>query len=88
MACNHKFQGNKDGVRCLLCGLSMNPEEYREYLNPIKPEPPEEPEKGQGAVIEPGSPAEKPQTDPDGAPKSAPKKTRASRKKREATADE
>lgn len=87
MPCNHKFRGHKNGVTCLLCGLSMNPEEYREYLNPIKPEPPEEPEKGQGAVIEPESPAEKPQTDTDGATKSAPKKPRAGRKKKEA-ADE
>lgn len=45
MSCNHKFQGHKDGVTCLLCGLSMNPDEYREYLNPGDPETPEEPEK-------------------------------------------
>lgn len=39
MACNHKFQGHKDGVRCLLCGLRMTPEEYAEYLHPRdKPE--------------------------------------------------
>lgn len=37
MSCNHKFQGHKDGVTCLLCGLSMNPDEYREYLNPRRP---------------------------------------------------
>lgn len=28
MACNHKFQGDKDGVRCLLCGLKLTPDEY------------------------------------------------------------
>ena len=88
MACNHKFQGDKNGVRCLLCGLTMNPDEYREYLNPSNPDPPEEPEKGQDAVSKLESPAKKPQTDPDGAPKSAPKKPRASRKKKEATANE
>lgn len=32
MACNHKFQGHKDGVMCLLCGLRMTPKEYAEYL--------------------------------------------------------
>lgn len=41
MECNHKFQGDKDGVRCLLCGLRMTPKEYTEYLNPSAPEEPE-----------------------------------------------
>ena len=29
--CNHKFQGHKDGVTCLLCGLKMSGREYVEY---------------------------------------------------------
>lgn len=69
MACNHKFQGNKDGVRCLLCGLRMTPQEYDEYLNPSAPDEPE-------------GPANEPQAE------SNPKKPRASRKKKEAAADE
>lgn len=32
MPCNHKFQGHKNGVTCLLCGLTMSPEEYGVYL--------------------------------------------------------
>lgn len=28
MPCNHKFQGHKDGVTCLLCGLKLTPDEY------------------------------------------------------------
>ena len=39
MPCNHKFQGHKDGVTCLLCGLCMTPDEYRAYLK--TPETPE-----------------------------------------------
>lgn len=30
MLCNHKFQGHKDGVTCLLCGLKLTPDEYFE----------------------------------------------------------
>ena len=28
MACNHKFQGHKDGVTCQLCGLQLTADEY------------------------------------------------------------
>lgn len=31
MACNHEFQGHKDGVTCLLCGLKMSGREYADY---------------------------------------------------------
>lgn len=34
MTCNHKFQGHKYGVTCLLCGLKMTAEEYAAYLKP------------------------------------------------------
>ena len=80
MDCKHRFQGHKDGVTCLLCGLRMTPEEYAEYLYPSTPEEPENipdaPEEPEEAL------AGEPQTEP------APKKPRASRKKREATTDE
>ena len=32
MACSHKFQGDKNGVKCLLCGLRMTAEEYAASL--------------------------------------------------------
>lgn len=34
MACNHKFQGHKNGVTCLLCGLRMTAAEYSKYVHP------------------------------------------------------
>lgn len=43
MPCNHKFQGHKDGVTCLLCGLTMTAAEYVEYLKP--PDKPEAPKR-------------------------------------------
>lgn len=86
MACNHKFQGHKNGVTCLLCGLRMTPKEYAEYLIPSVPEEserPEEPESTLDAVSEPKAPVEEPKTKPDSAPKSATEKSRANRKKKE-----
>lgn len=32
--CKHQFQGHKDGVTCMKCGLKMGVEEYLNYLNP------------------------------------------------------
>lgn len=78
MPCNHKFQGDKDGVRCLLCGLRMTPKEYAEYLRPSATE---EPENIQNTPDEPEAPAGEPQAE------SKPKKPRTSRKKKEATAN-
>lgn len=34
MECKHQFQGHKDGVTCMKCGLKMGVEEYINYLNP------------------------------------------------------
>lgn len=34
MECKHQFQGHKDGVTCMKCGLKMGVEEYLNYLNP------------------------------------------------------
>lgn len=30
--CKHEFIGSKDGVKCKLCGLTMTPSEYAEFL--------------------------------------------------------
>ena len=30
--CSHKFQGDKNGVKCLLCGLRMTADEYSASL--------------------------------------------------------
>lgn len=43
MECNHKFQGHKDGVTCLLCGLKMTAAEYAKYLTSPKDEKPRKP---------------------------------------------
>lgn len=32
--CKHLFQGHKDGVTCMKCGLTMSPKAYQEYLKP------------------------------------------------------
>ena len=50
MACPHRFQGDKDGVCCLLCGLRMTPKEYVEYQD-------------QGATEKANSAARKPRAD-------------------------
>lgn len=77
MACNHKFQGHKNGVTCLLCGLRMTPKEYAKYLTPSTPE---EPESALGA---PETPSDEPQAEPQGTQKSVTRKPRANRKKKE-----
>lgn len=92
MTCNHKFQGDKDGVRCLLCGLRMTPQEYAEYLHPSAPEEPEnvpdvpdipeEPENIPDAPEAPEAPTGEPQAEP------VPKKPKTRRRKKEAAADE
>lgn len=33
MECKHEFQGHKDGVTCMTCGLKMDVDEYLNYLN-------------------------------------------------------
>ena len=35
MTCNHKFQGHKDGVTCLLCGLRLSTEDYFRSLKAV-----------------------------------------------------
>lgn len=40
MSCNHKFQGHKDGVTCVICGVTMTPEEYAAHIKSAsKPKP-------------------------------------------------
>lgn len=34
--CKHQFQGHKDGVTCMKCGLKMTPAQYKEYLKPTE----------------------------------------------------
>lgn len=34
--CNHKFQGDKNGVKCLLCGIRLTTKEYLVYIHPKK----------------------------------------------------
>lgn len=36
--CKHQFQGHKDGVTCMKCGLKMTPAQYQAFLNPTKDE--------------------------------------------------
>lgn len=82
--CQHIFEGRADGVTCRLCGYHMTPQEYAEYLHPSTPEEPENipaaPEKGE----EPESPTGEPRAEPE----PAPKKPRASGRKKEVAADE
>lgn len=59
MTCNHKFRGHKDGVTCIICGLSMTPDEYQEYLNSSAPEAPEAPEAPAKKPRKPRKPAKK-----------------------------
>ena len=75
MECNHKFQGHKDGVTCLLCGLKMTAAEYAKYPTSPKDEKPSE-----KATTEPGpKPA---------APDKKPRKPRNPAKKKEGGTNE
>lgn len=35
MDCKHRFQGHKDGVTCLLCGLRLSTEDYLRSLKAV-----------------------------------------------------
>lgn len=37
MMCNHHFVGSHDGVKCSLCGLKMNHDEYVAFCEGEKP---------------------------------------------------
>ena len=78
MSCNHKFQGHKNGVTCLLCGLRMTPKEYAEYLTPSKPK---EVENISDVSDELKTPAEEPKEEPVDKPKAPPKKSQKTPKK-------
>lgn len=52
MECKHQFQGHKDGVTCMKCGLKMGVEEYLNYLNSkeeVKEKPQRKPRTQKGA---------------------------------------
>ena len=45
--CKHEFQGHKDGVTCMKCGLKMSAKAYQEYLTPKDETKPKEEVKGE-----------------------------------------
>ena len=81
MACNHKFQGHKDGVTCLLCGLRMTAAEYAFFLEKTTAENRRDKER----LDEAFSNTQKPTESINPPVKSAPKRAR---KKKEVTAGE